>query len=341
MSAPRLGFVGVGWIGAMRMDAVAQAGVGEVAAVCDASPERADAAAQKHPGAEPFTDFDALLDRAQALRLDGVVIATPNALHAPQSIAALDRGLAVFSQKPLSLDAEEATRMVEAARAADRVLGVDYSYRHTDGMRELHRACRAGELGRVFSVESVFHNAYGPDKPWCYDPALAGGGSLIDLGVHVVDMALWLLGHPAIGAVHGRAYAKGEPLAGVGIDDFATAHLEIEGDVSASIAVSWNAHAGTDCMIRTTVFGTGGGAEFRNIGGSFFDFELVRFRGRQAERVTSESKEWLGRAIVAWAERLAESPAYDPAIEESIVVARAIDAIYAGSGAVALAAAGA
>ncbi len=325
---PRLGFVGVGWIGAMRMDAVAESGAGVVAAVCDAAPERTVAAAGRHAGAVPVDDIDEMVMRREELGLDAVVIATPNALHASQAIAALESGLAVFCQKPLALDAAQAGAIVEAARAADRLLAVDYSYRFTDGLAELHRAARAGELGRIFQVESVFHNAYGPDKAWCHDPALAGGGALMDLGVHVVDTALWMLGHPAVRQVHGRAFRKGEPLVGVGIDDFATARLELEGDVSAAIAVSWNAHAGADCVIRTTVYGTAGGAEFRNIAGSFFDFELVRFEGRQTRVVSREGREWLGRAIVDFCRELADSPRYRAAAEESVVVAQVVDATY-------------
>lgn len=331
MSAPRLGYVGTGWIGRMRAEAVAQAGAGLAVAVCDADVERARAAAEALGNPAVLGSFEEMVARAGDLALDGVVIATPNALHAPQATAALEAGLAVFCQKPLSLNADEARAIADAARRADRLVGVDYSYRHTDGMRELHRIARSGELGRIFSVESVFHNAYGPDKAWCHDPALAGGGALMDLGVHVVDLALWLLGHPAIRAVHGRAFSQGQPLHAVGIDDFATARLDLEGDASADIAVSWNAHAGADCVIRTTVYGTNGGAEFRNVNGSFFDFELVRFDGRQTTLLTSESREWLGRAIVDWAQRLAESPRYDARIQESIVVAGAIDAIYAGA----------
>ncbi|MBX6365263.1 MAG: Gfo/Idh/MocA family oxidoreductase [Gemmatimonadetes bacterium] len=330
MSLPRLGFIGLGWIGAMRLEAVARAAAGEVAALCDPVAERVEAAATAHPEAARFAEPAALLAASSSLGLDGVVIATPNALHAAQAIAALERGLAVFCQKPLALDAEEAGRIVAAAGRADRLLGVDYSYRFTDGMRELHRLARSGELGRVFAVESVFHNAYGPDKAWCHDVAVAGGGALIDLGVHVADLALWVLGHPEVRAVHGRAYRAGAPLAGVGIDDFATARVELDGGATASLAVSWHAHAGRDCVIRTTVYGTAGGAEFRNVDGSFYDFERARFRGRETQVVARESRDWLGRGIVAWARRLARSAAYDARAEESLVVARIVDAIYGG-----------
>jgi predicted dehydrogenase len=328
VSRPRLGFVGLGWIGAMRLEAVASAGLAEVAALCEPAPQRLEETARAHPGAAPFSDPGEMLGRAGDLGLDGVVIATPNSLHAPQALAALDRGLAVFCQKPLALNAREAREMVEAARRADRLLGVDYSYRFTDGARELRRAMEAGELGRVFSVDTVFHNAYGPDKPWCFDPRLAGGGALMDLGVHLIDLALWLLGDPGVEAVHGGAWRGGEPLRAGAVDDFANARIELEGGASVSAAVSWNAHAGRDCAIRLAAFGTVGGAEFRNVDGSFYDFELARFSGRCEEVAMKESRGWLGRAILDWAGRLGNGERFDPEIERSVRVSEVVDAVY-------------
>ncbi|HEX9943960.1 MAG TPA: Gfo/Idh/MocA family oxidoreductase [Thermoanaerobaculia bacterium] len=337
MKPPRLGFVGLGWIGAMRLEALAEAGAAEVVALCESVPDRLAEAGKVHPQAARFADYEGLIERAEELNLDGVVIATPNALHAPQTLAALERGLAVFCQKPLALDAREARQMVEAARHADRLLGVDYSYRFTDGATELRRRIQAGELGRIFSLELVFHNAYGPDKPWCYDPRLSGGGALMDLGVHLIDLAFWLLDDPAVRRVRGGVFRRGErlslgrmaPTGQVGVDDFASAWLDLQdGDVIVSLAVSWNAHAGRDCLIRVTAFGTEGGAEFRNVNGSFYDFELERFSGRSGEVVTRESKDWLGRAILDWARRLAESKRFDPEIERSVRVSEVVDGIY-------------
>jgi predicted dehydrogenase len=105
------------------------------------------------------------------------VIATPSALHAEQAIAALDRGLAVFCQKPLGRDASETRAVVEAARRADRLLGVDLSYRYTRAAAALRDEVRSGALGEVYAVDLVFHNAYGPDKPWFYDRRLAAAAA--------------------------------------------------------------------------------------------------------------------------------------------------------------------
>lgn len=332
---PRLGFVGLGWIGRMRLDAVASPnGPAEAVALCDPASAGLDEAAKSHPDVPRFGDFEEMLAQAENLRLDGIVIATPNSLHAPQTLAALDRGLAVFCQKPLALSAREAREMVEAARRADRLLGVDYSYRYTDGAQALRGLAQRGELGRIFSLETVFHNAYGPDKAWCWDRALAGGGALMDLGVHLVDLAFWLLDDPEVRSVSGGAFRAGLPLDNLShgdVDDFANARIELESGAVISVAVSWNAHAGRDCVIRAAALGTGGSAEFRNVDGSFYDFELARFAGRSTEVPVRESKDWLGRAIVDWAGRLGRSNRFDPEIERSVRVSEVIDAIYGAS----------
>jgi predicted dehydrogenase len=110
------------------------------------------------------------------------------------------------------------------------------------------------------------------------------------------------------------------------VDDFANARIELEGGASASVAVSWNAHAGQDCVIRLSAFGTSGGAEFRNVDGSFYDFELARFSGRSGEVAVRESRDWLGKAILDWAGRLGEG--FDPGIGRSVQVSDVVDAVY-------------
>src|SRR4051794_16305627 len=193
---PRLGFAGTGWIGRHRMAAMVQGGAAEAAAVFDPAPGAAEAARTLSPDATLCQSFEELL----AQPLDGVVIATPSAMHAAQAIASLESGRAVFCQKPLARTAAETHAVLAAAHAADRLLGVDLSYRAHTGMRRIRELIAGGELGSVYAIEGVFHNAYGPDKSWFYDARLAGGGCLLDLGIHLVDLALWCLDFPAVTA---------------------------------------------------------------------------------------------------------------------------------------------
>lgn len=326
---PRLGFLGVGWIGRHRMRAILDAGAGEAAAVADPS----DAAAREAAGAAGCAvapSLDALLD----LGLDGVVVATPSALHAEQAVRALERGVAVFCQKPLGRDAAEAARVVDAARAADRLLGVDLSYRHVAGMDRVRALAREGALGEVYAVHLAFHNAYGPDKPWFYDARQSGGGCLQDLGIHLVDLALWVLGGPAVTRVSAAALrAGGHPLRGRqggAVEDYAAAQLELAGGTVVQLATSWRLAAGEDCRIEAAFHGTAGGAALRNVDGSFYDFTVDRFAGTRRERLAAPPDAWGGRAAVAWARALAGGGRFDPEVERVVDAQAVLDRIYAG-----------
>jgi predicted dehydrogenase len=326
MTRPRIGFLGVGWIGRSRMQAMIDTGLIDAVAIAEPSAEMAAGALELAPGAALVDGYDALLDRD----LDGVVIATPSALHAEQSIRALDRGIAVFCQKPLGRTAAEAAAVVAAARRADRLLGVDFSYRFTEGMRRIRDSIAAGELGRLFAIDLTFHNAYGPDKPWFYDPSQSGGGCVMDLGVHLVDLALWTLGFPDATEVSADLTAGGEPLAGRSdrVEDHAIATIRVAGGPTIRLACSWRLHAGRDAVIAADFYGTNGGAAFRNVGGSFYDFTAERFHGTQSQPLAGPPDEWSGRAAADWATRLAGGARFEDEAERLVDVARLIDRIY-------------
>jgi predicted dehydrogenase len=323
---PRLGFLGLGWIGQHRMQALRDEGACEVVAIADPS---AEVRARVQP-LVPEAAVAATLDELLRHELDGVVIATPSALHAQQSLAALERGLAVFCQKPLARTAAENVAIVEAARKADRLLGCDLSYRHTEAMRRIRNAVVEGELGSVHAVDLVFHNAYGPDRSWARDPALAGGGCAIDLGIHLVDLALWTLGFPQVQRVDSRLYAQGQllpPNSGA-VEDYAVAQLDLAGGTVVRIACSWNSATGRDAVIEAHFHGSRGGAAMQNVNGSFYDFAAARFQGTQRTPLADPPDAWGGRAIVDWARRLAAGARYDKGIETIVQVATVLDRIY-------------
>jgi predicted dehydrogenase len=316
---PRLGFIGVGWIGRNRLDALVRSGAAEVAAVADPAVREVD-------GLRCLESADELLARD----LDGVVIASPSALHAPQAIAALDRGLPVFCQKPLGLNAREARQVVAAARRADRLLGLDLSYRHLEAVRKLRTVVENGGIGRIFAADLVFHNAYGPDRDWFYDPKLSGGGCVIDLGIHLVDLALWLLGFPQVAAVESRLFHGGHELAPneAAAEDYAVARLDLEHGAVLRAACSWRLHAGRDCAIEVSFYGTDGGISVRNVDGSYYDFVAELYRGTATEVLSAPPDDWGGRAATKWARRLATDRSFDPAAERFVDVADVIDRIY-------------
>ncbi|MFP5078421.1 Gfo/Idh/MocA family protein [Rhizobium sp. YIM 134829] len=322
----RLGFLGTGWIGRHRMQAILATGVAEAVAIADPSPDMAEEALVQAPAARRLEGLDQLL----AEDLDGIVIATPSAGHAAQSIAALEKGIAVFCQKPLGRSAEEARAVVAAARAADRLLGVDFSYRETEGLKQIRALLADGALGHVFAADLTFHNAYGPDKPWFYDKALAGGGCVMDLGVHLADLALWLLGETEIVSVTSTLMKEGAPLKAGDVEDYAVATVTLASGTVVRLACSWRLQAGADAVIEASLYGTQGGASLRNVAGSFYDFTAERFHGTSRELLAAPPDDWGGRAAAAWARQLAERRTYDPACENLVTVSALLDRIYAG-----------
>jgi predicted dehydrogenase len=329
---PKLGFLGVGWIGQNRMKAIAENGVADVEAIAEISPQNALAALATF-GDQCAPLLVETLDDLLTLGLDGIVIATPSALHASQAQAAFEAGCAVFCQKPLGRSAGETRQVVEAAWRADRLLGVDLSYRYTAAARALYDLVHSGGLGRIFAVDLVFHNAYGPDKAWFYDQKLSGGGCVIDLGIHLVDLALWLLDFPTVAAVTSRLFSKGVPLRDreMCVEDYAAARIDLANGTAISLACSWNLPAGADAVIEVSLYGTNGGARLRNVDGSFYDFTAEKLQGTKRVTLTEPPDAWGGRAAVNWARRLASGERFDSSADEFTAVAEVLDAIYAGN----------
>jgi predicted dehydrogenase len=319
-----LGFLGVGWIGRNRMEAVLATGEAKAVAICDPNPEMTAAARELAPDAETVGSLDELLQ----FELDGIVIATPSALHAEQCVHAFEAGAAVFCQKPLGRDADEVRAVLDAARRADRLLGVDLSYRHAAAMQAIRDRIRSGELGRVFAADFTFHNAYGPQSGWFWDPKLSGGGCLIDLGVHLVDLALWMFDFPEVVDVRGILLRNGGPPVADEVEDYATGELRLGNGATVRLACSWNSSAGSDAVIEATFHGTEGGAQMRNEGGSFFDFAADLFKGRERLRLVSPPDEWGGRAAAEWVRKLAGGERFAGSTQGLVETALALDRLY-------------
>jgi predicted dehydrogenase len=308
------------------MEAIAADRHADVVAIADAAEGIMNDALAVVPDARAVRGLGELLE----IGLDGIVIATPSSLHARQARAALSGGLAVFCQKPLARTEAETAGVIAAARAANRLLGVDLSYRHTEAMRRIRELVTAGELGDVYALDLVFHNAYGPDKPWFRDVALSGGGCVIDLGIHLVDLALWTLDFPGVTEVRSRLYAQGRALSANPsvVEDYAVAELGLATGAVARIACSWNLPAGCDAVIEATFHGSRGAASMRNVNGSFYDFVAEHCRGTRRTTMVEPPDAWGGRAAVVWARQLACGQRFDREIEHVAEVARVIDRIY-------------
>jgi predicted dehydrogenase len=323
---PRIGFLGVGWIGRHRLQALAESGVAQIAAIADTQIAARSAAAECAPDAALCDGLEQLAEQD----LDGVVIATPSGAHAAQAIGALKRGLAVFCQKPLSRTASEAAQVISTARSSDRLIAVDFSYRCVSGMSTLRQLLQCGELGDVYAVDLTFHNAYGPDKDWFYKVDESGGGCVMDLGTHLIDLALWATGCDVVEALDAQLYARGRRLQPPldTVEDYAAVQWRLGTGTHVRMACSWRLAAGCDAHIEAAFYGTRGGVALRNVDGSFYDFTIERFDGTRRTRIAQPPDAWGGRALVGWAQRIAAGERFDPACSELIAVASVVDRIY-------------
>lgn len=255
----RVGVIGVGWYGMVDARAALNCGGVEIAAVCDVDSAHADAAAvelEKRQGKRPAT-FKLYEEMLAAGGLDAVIIATPPHWHALQLMAAVEKGLDVYLEKPISYDVREGQAMVDAVRKSGRVVQVGFQRRQAEGYHQAAAFIRSGGIGRVVQVDAQIHyNAATLDpKPtdppqtldwdlWCgpgpkipYSEQVghknwrlektSGHGHLVDWGIHLIDAVRLMTGAP----MPKRFVTAGglQKLAGIiTTPDTLTAHFEFE-----------------------------------------------------------------------------------------------------------------
>ncbi|KWX67912.1 Gfo/Idh/MocA family protein [Mycobacterium sp. NAZ190054] len=192
------GLIGIGVLADLSIaPAVDGDSAAHLAAVCSRSGERAKAFAAKHGAAAAYDDYPQMLADPG---VDVVYIASPNALHAPHTLAAVEAGKHVLVEKPMALERADAHAMVDAAAANGVLLGIGFHLRHKETARRARETIAAGGIGDVFYAEMAVGAGKGlyPYDTWRAEPALAGGGSLLHQGTHAVDLAAFLCGHPIV-----------------------------------------------------------------------------------------------------------------------------------------------
>lgn len=322
----RVAFLGVGWIGCNRMESLLKAGIVDPVFIADISDDNARAAAKLAPGAKIIRS----LDDVNCADVDGVVIATPSGQHFKQVMEALDNNLHVFCQKPLAGTKQEIYSIVTKAKYLNRVIWVDMSYRYTQGMQIIKQFVSKEKIGKVYAIDTVFHNAYGPNKSWSYDPLQSGGGCVIDLGIHLIDLVLWTLDFPAVERVNSNLFFKGKRIYGrhSGTEDYACTTMNLANGVVVNMACSWNISAGSDAVIGFTIYGTEGALSMKNHNGSFYDFDIHHYKSKNAECLCQENGAWGGKAGIDWAEQVAYSGQFNNNAEQFVRVGEVIDWIY-------------
>ncbi len=269
----RVGIIGIGGIGEVHLKAYLQHPDVQVVAVADPAEARLRQIATTYGLANKYTDYHDMLARDD---IDAVSVCTPNNLHAPAAIAALEAGKHVLCEKPLARSGAEAATMVQAATAAGRVLQVAFNHRQRGDVQVLKNYIVSGGLGRIYHAKATWMRRAGiPGMGgWFTNREMAGGGPLIDLGVHILDMALYLLGEPEVISISAATYAELGPrgrgsfsdqshLVGQGgyeVEDLATAFVRLGSGATLLMEASWAVYGKSADDFGVTLYGTDGGA---------------------------------------------------------------------------------
>lgn len=209
MEKLKVGIVGFGGIfNSQHKSAWISSDRAEIVAICDINPDKLDwAKSQFGDKVQYFTDYKEMIDMVKP---DIVDICTPNYVHSPISCYALDHGAHALCEKPDAINVEDAIKMKEAQERSGKVLMVVRNNRHVGSSQLLKNMIANGEFGDIYTGRCGWIRKRGiPGKGgWFTTKAMSGGGPLIDLGVHMIDLALYMMGNPKPVSVVGSTYCK-------------------------------------------------------------------------------------------------------------------------------------
>ena len=247
----------------------------EFVAACDILPEK-EAFAKESGFKKFFTDYKELLKED----LDYISVCTPNYLHAPITIEALNSGKHVHCEKPMAMSGEEADAMLAAAKANKKILMVALNNRFTPATQFVKQYVDEGNLGEIYFAKCGWvRRAGSANSGWFTDKKQSGGGPIIDLGVHFIDLVMYFMNYPDLASAHARTYAKlhNQPKGYLysynrqpkpegftySVEDFSTGMLEFKNDASLVFEISWASNIEKE-FTYYDLYGTQGGLRFYN-----------------------------------------------------------------------------
>ena len=343
----RIGIVGCGGIAnGKHLPSLRKLKDVEIVAFCDLVPERAREAAARYgaEGAATYEDYRKLLEDKT---IDVVHVCTPNDSHAEITVAALEAGKHVMCEKPMAKTSEGARRMVEAAKRTGRKLTIGYQNRFRPDSQYLHKICRRGDLGDVYFAKAhAIRRRAVPTWGVFLDEEKQGGGPLIDIGTHALDLTLWMMDNYRPKTVTGTAYHKlgqrknaanawgsWDP-AKFTVEDSAFGFVVMENGATIVLESSWALNSLEVGEAKCTLCGTEGGADMKDglrINGENFSklytnkIELGAggvdfYAGESEDSAAMEARLWID------AVRGNGEPVVKP--EEAMVVTQILEAIY-------------
>lgn len=319
----RVGVVGAGAIAQVaHLPVLSRLADVEVAGMCDIDVPKAQALARRFGVPEVYDDIEDLLRYA---RPDAVVICTPNHLHEVHVTTALSAGVHVLCERPLALSAEGVARILDVRRRTERAVVVGMNHRFRSDVQAVREFVAGGELGALHAIRCgwyIFRPA-GQPAGWRTRRAESGGGAMLDLGLPLVDLALWLAGCPATQRVT-AGLAREEPQ---DVEHSGCALILCEGGLSVFVDVSWR-HVGHEEIHWFDVMGTNGSATlgplriFKEMHGALVNVTPTGAAGRENVFSASYRAEWAHFLAVV------RGTVAGPGLEDQVALHRTMEAIH-------------
>src|ERR1700736_1753878 len=276
-SLPNIGFVGLGWPGGRHAEAIIACSLGTVHSACDLNQERREKFATAFRPTRLFTDFAEMLNDPA---LDAVVISLPNALHYPFSLQALQAGKHVLCEKPPTMNAAQMRTIHEEAQKLGLIYYFGRQMRFSPAMQTARRLIAERRLGEIYFAETMWIRSRGTPTGldgWFTERSKAGGGVVIDLGIHAIDAAWYLMGTPQPRAVSAQTYQKFPQLVKnktYDVEDNAYGMIRFENGSTLLFKTSWAANLTSDIplspqrgrsLFTTTTYGPKGSLKVTDV----------------------------------------------------------------------------
>jgi len=334
--------IGMGYIGQkthlpafLKMQ---EEGLVRIVAICDVNPDALKEAAEKFGITNTFTDHQKLLEMEE---IDAVDVCTPNYLHKQPVIDAFAAGKHVICEKPLAINAVEGAEMIAAAHAAGRKFQIALNMRFGSGPQAVKRFIDDGKIGEIYYARAHALRRRGiPGWGTFTQKDKQGGGPLIDIGVHVLDLTLWLMGYPQPVSVTGQTYVKFGTREGVlgllgqwdpktyTVEDFAAGFIRFENGATLSLESSFAANLAEN-QFHTSLFGTEGGAYL-----DLANDAATRLYREESGTLTDTTPVFLPKIMThdaelrAFVQAIADDTPVPVPAEQGLLVSRVLDALY-------------
>ena len=327
----RFALVGAGVMGSLNAKKIIDNGRAKIVAVCDPNTEIAKHKAYELGASTAFGTVKDLLSSKTSF--DAAVVSTPNVTHAPISIALLEAGKSVYCEKPPASDLDGAEQIAAAAENSEGILMYGFNQRFNPWAQYVKARVEEGQLGQIYHVQTQWQRRYWTTAhgTWMVDRKIAGGGPLLDIGIHRLDQALWLMDFPAVRSVSGVTYghlgkATSEQLSKpYDVEDFSAALIRLESGASLLLQASFLSYLPLDASeMSTLLMGTECG--YLESGGTLR--QLSNHEPKPSDRVTRQFDAPPVTSMGTFIDSVLNGAPSPCTATQGVYVMKVIDAIY-------------